>query len=391
MTTHTMTFDRLLRVRVSLFLLTLATGIVGCRSSTPCSTIHQVREGLQYRLAHVDDLTPSAEQAARRVVAGGKIYVTGSQPGFASEAIGRAGGLMAIGAPETVVNGDVVLAGYRDTPTEEDCRNLDPWRKLGAYVIAFAPNVTDYAHATITPREADVDRSKNDSGNIDSICNLVSLWAWTGEFTSACTRLGKMPVLYQSYGVPGGRERGAKYASQVFHQDMQIAPVAAGELARQYVKAIDVSLQQIEQEESLNLARAASWVSETSPNRTVFQAEGHIWPAQMENQKFKPAFASVLTVDGVPPAGMLLVLHISYQQPPQTVIDRAMKGEFRLVYTSVRRGKHDDSGQVVYINPHWPMPDNCVEVPGYDITILPASGVIQACIYSSIVKGKRER
>ena len=32
-------------------------------------------------------------------------------------------------------------------------------------------------------------------------CNV--LWTWTGEFTAACTRLGKMPAMFQSYAAPG--------------------------------------------------------------------------------------------------------------------------------------------------------------------------------------------
>ena len=87
----------------------------------------------------------------------------------------------------------------------------------------------------------------------------------------------------------------------------------------------------------------------------------------------------------------LLAAYRMMQLPPQDVIDRAGKGEFRLIYTCVQRGAHDDKDGILYINPHWPMPDGCVEVPGYDIPILPASGVVQACIYASIVEPKSSR
>jgi len=36
---------------------------------------------------------------------------------------------------------------------------------------------------------------------------------------------------------------------------------------------------------------------------------------------------------------------------------------------------------IIYIDPHWPLPDGCVEVPGYDVAILPASGVMDGAIY----------
>jgi len=37
-----------------------------------------------------------------------------------------------------------------------------------------------------------------------------------------------------------------------------------------------------------------------------------------------------------------------------------------------------------HINPHWPIADACIPVPGYDVPILPASGVINAAIYWAI-------
>ena len=52
---------------------------------------------------------------------------------------------------------------------------------------------------------------------------------------------------------------------------------------------------------------------------------------------------------------------------------------------SVQKGKlPEGSDRVIYINPYWPINDNCVSVPGYDIPILPASGVIDAAIYWAI-------
>ena len=39
---------------------------------------------------------------------------------------------------------------------------------------------------------------------------------------------------------------------------------------------------------------------------------------------------------------------------------------------------------VLYVDPAWPLSDGCVTVPGYDVPILPASGVVQAAIYWTI-------
>ncbi len=57
----------------------------------------------------------------------------------------------------------------------------------------------------------------------------------------------------------------------------------------------------------------------------------------------------------------------------------------KLVYTDVQPGKPaEPSDNILFIAPAWPLADGCVKVPGYDVPILPASGVVQAAIYWTI-------
>ena len=56
------------------------------------------------------------------------------------------------------------------------------------------------------------------------------------------------------------------------------------------------------------------------------------------------------------------------------------------VYSDVGPAQpQEPASNILYIDPAWPLTDGCVTVPGYDIPILPASGVIQAAIYWTIV------
>ena len=70
---------------------------------------------------------------------------------------------------------------------------------------------------------------------VDTVINVAKLWAWTGEFVAACARMGKMPTLYKSYGLPGGYERAKKYEGTRFHDDLSIQPIAAGVLEKEYL------------------------------------------------------------------------------------------------------------------------------------------------------------
>lgn len=79
------------------------------------------------------------------------------------------------------------------------------------------------------------------------------------------------------------------------------------------------------------------------------------------------------------------VLYVGYQFAPQELLEQAKTGGIKLVYLDVRPAQPPEpASNILYINPAWPLTDGCVTVPGYDIPILPASGVVQAAIYWAI-------
>lgn len=45
---------------------------------------------------------------------------------------------------------------------------------------------------------------------------------------------------------------------------------------------------------------------------------------------------------------------------------------------------------ILYLDLGWPLTDACVRVPGYDVPILPASGVFQAAIYWALADERAE-
>jgi hypothetical protein len=65
---------------------------------------------------------------------------------------------------------------------------LDEWQEKGATVIRFSSPAGVFG----------------DHFPVDTVANIIDLWTWTGEFVAACTRLGHMPVLYQSLYIDPG-------------------------------------------------------------------------------------------------------------------------------------------------------------------------------------------
>jgi hypothetical protein len=320
-------------------------------------------------------LTLSADRAATEFTAGGNLRVAGRQADFISEACGRAGGLMAI-APlnqRSPTNHDVILYAVPGSPDAQDLTTTDRWQEQGATVIQFSSRAGLYrSHFPV-----------------DTVANVVELWTWTGEFVAACTRLGRMPVLYQSYGLPGGPERGKKYQGKKFHDDLTIKPIPAEALGRDYLDRIEHSLAKISDTQMPTIHQAAAWWSRITPATVL--VTGHMFPRHLQDPRVPcpgtlvavPAWEDKELLDvGHPPQ---FVLYIGYQFAPQKLLDQAKALGVKLVYCDVQPAQPPEpADNILYIDPGWPLADGCVVVPGYDVPILPASGVLQAAIYWTI-------
>ena len=332
------------------------------------STLTQTRSNLA-------TLTKSADQAGHEFLAGGRLWAAGRQADFIAEACGRAGGLMAIATlgRQVPTNHDIVLYAVPGPLSEGDLRTLTQWRQQGVTVIPFC------SPAGVV----------NDHFPIDTVGNVIDLWTWTGEFVAACTRLGAMPVLYQTYGLPGGPARGRKYQGKRFHDDLTIKPIAAGVLGRAYLDQIEGMLAKIKSTQMPKIVQAAQWWGQASSATTL--VTGHMFPRHCQDPRTLPLCSFVvapawenrdlLDTNHPPP----FVLYLGYQFAPQKLVDQAQALGVKLVYADVQPAQPPEPArQILYIDPAWPLADGCVTLPGYDIPILPASGIVQAAIFWSI-------
>ncbi len=277
-------------------------------------------------------------------------------------------------------NHEVVLYAVPGALGAEDLRVLGQWRENGATVVTFSSAAGLY----------------REHFPLDTVANVIELWAWTGEFVGACTRQGRMPVLYQTYGLPGGPERGKKYQGKRFHDDLTIQPIPAGALGREYLGQIDGMLSRLADGQMSRLVQAAGWW-EQATSATVL-AVGHMYPRHMLDPRggVRARFAAVPAWEDKPVLDASdppqFVLYIGYQFAPRKLIEQAAALRVRLVYTDVQPAQPPEpDANVLYIDPGWPLADGCVPVPGYDVPILPASGVIQAAIYWTIASERARR
>ena len=137
------------------------------------------------------------------------------------------------------------------------------------------------------------------------------------------------------------------------------------------------------------LLQAAGWWQQAT-SATIL-VTGHMFPRHAQDPR-SPPLGSIAAVSAWEDKDLLdpnhppeLVLYIGYQFAPKRLLEQAKALGVKLVYSDVQPAQPSEAASnILYIKPGWPLADGCVTVPGYDVPILPASGVVQAAIYWTI-------
>lgn len=349
-------------------------------------------------------MAKSADRAAKGVIAGGHLYLGPPHNSFTWEALGRSGGLMLIKLyrPTTKLTAnDTVLAAIGDWDKPAARAKLkaltEQVNAVGAQLVMFD------SLGRYSPRNG-----KNvqvlPSGPwelllpmrlglpINSVSNVVGLWAWTGQFITACVNRGKMPCVYRSYGMPGGKERGkylAKHDDGRFHAVTDVTPKAAAHLAADYLAATEQALKNVWSHD--DFAKAASLLRKVHEQGGTVQVYyvGHMFPMEIavpESPKWVHPVGSI--AKPVEPGKNDGVLVLGYQKFPwQLAMDALTQGHPCIVTTSwPAPAEFTHQANAVYLDPYWGVDDAAVTLPGYDARVLTISGVIQSAIYWQLVE-----
>ncbi|MCC6797046.1 MAG: hypothetical protein IT366_18160 [Candidatus Hydrogenedentes bacterium] len=329
-------------------------------------------------------MEPSAQEAATRLVAGGKLFAAGN-PAFISELSGRAGGLMLIQSLGDAIPaaGDVVMFGAEQGPPLSETV-----AKSGAHIVAFSDanipgaSITFSGHATenkISP----------------TLAAIIPAWTYTGVLIKSCARLGKMPVTYETIGLPGGYPRIQQYqAKGIFWIDYTPDPAdtsPTSDLGVEFAHSVFNCLQRAEKEDRAKLDQSGQWAAQSlKDGKTVYMyCMGHFIPDEIGKSeiaaKFKvntwnSGFTSLTPPDDPIGTGDLAI-HIGYQHPPHGLFEHALPANAKVVYVDLLQHRDTKSDpNVIWIDPMWPWDDAVVRLKGYDIPMLPPSGIVNTAI-----------
>jgi hypothetical protein len=340
----------------------------------------------------------AADAAAARFVSGGTLWVAGSIPRFDGEWLGRAGGVMparALAAPADIGANDVLIYGCLAGAAAADSALLRQVRERQGLVVAIGPAEQAEAlregaqyYLTVTLPEGTPLRPQAAAS-----ASLAALWAFTGDLVGACTRRGAMPTMWQSIMIPGGRERNARYQPLRVHADMTVPPQPAGALGERYLDAIAAALTGLQSQQAGIQKAGAAVRDAVAQKRTVFHANmGHFEPALLLPADF--AVPLVVLPVTKPEADLALraaagdaLLAVWYTELPTALLKAARTAGVTsaCILAGNPADEREPGAAEVLLDSQWVIGDAAVEVTGYDVRILPPSGVLNSAIFFAIL------
>jgi len=348
---------------------------------------------------NVSRLNQPAELVAGALIAGHGLKLSGPDRGWISEGLGRAGGLMVTGhlAPNAAgAPGDVVWLSYNARTYDDQVKRAAELESQQCQVLAFGPRPASGAPQfqhwidSMTPWGADE--------NFALLGNVLSLWTLTGEVAAATARKGKTLVFWQSIWMatlhPEMKGRNEGYRGHTFHTagEPQMKPVPAGTASGAYLDAVKKMLHDIQTQEMGKVVAVGQEVGRRAVTSPVpisimshmmhdeLRDEGKLFTDYKGDNAHLP---EALGADGY-------LVYLGYYDGVSNDMWNAVrkanaKAVWIIVPVATQTYNFAQYGDVV-INQHYEEGDAAVKMPGYDIQILPPSGISQLFVYEAMIR-----
>jgi hypothetical protein len=377
---------------------------------------------------------------ARRALAGGDLFPPAISPFWPREFSGRAGGLMGIRGPDWQPQSKKDMAYFAvPDPRRWDARKDERLRQLMASKAAlFVIGRPEDLEAAGSPRRfaGFTGGAAPEAGlyGLDEVRPLAPLrpfeqlvrgWSAAGEFVGACTRAGRMPILWMSVWLEGAIVRNASFTplnnlhepwpTPMFHQERYVPPLAPGYAAREFLDFVEGMLAALERQLD-SLARAGRWLAEArrAGRRLWTVAVGHSYPEILD----RPASGyplewgrSVSDLRKAVPRDLGpgdVALHLGYSPVDVKDVAGILNRGVRFIYTSpyggapaggARREPAGPAGRaalkshenLLWFDLPWRPGDACVDVPGYSVRLIPSSSAAHTMAYFAILSEMAER
>ncbi len=352
--------------------------------------VQQVQRLVAAHRSQVARLDGAVNASANNLVSGGSYYVCCEYNAWPAEAYGRAGGTMGM----TVYKGkkltakDVVWVSYTPATYQATAKAVAAL-KPAPVVVWFGPMPPDGA-----PGANFIDNlipwNAPDGEPIHQLGNVLSLWEATGELAAATARQNRTLVFWQSIFAPNAATRNARYTDRLFHQDAvprMSADVRPARISGQYLEYISGMIDAIAAKELPAITAAGKLIAGQPQDSTVLAGGTHMGkfaaPPGFKIADLGPApLGKWLKRDGI-------LVYLGYYGPDREVwLDlRSIPGAHAIWLGAAEPRPLDFAYRGdTFINEHWDFGDGVVAVPGYDVPILPASGIAELFVYELLLR-----
>jgi len=381
-------------------------------------TLEAVRRDAPY-------LAGMGAQMAELLLDGGAISAPRAGAFWSSEFCGRAGSLMGVSSPGDAASAKDVA--FFDLP---DPRRPNPARSevlkglARGLVRLFAIGRREDLEASVPASRvsAFTGGAGPDEGlfGVQGVRPLVALrhldqlvrgWVTAGEMIAACTRAGRMPVIWMSVWLEGALVRNAHFirhdnlrepwSPPLFHDRVYVPPLAEGYAAEAFLDAAEGIAAALERQAEA-LAACGEWMAEAvrSHRRAFVVAVGHSYPAILDipqGARYPVEWgASVSDLSKAVPRSLGegdVVLHLGYGPVDVRDADGVIRRGIRLVHTSPYGCPPELRGRkgFLWFDLPWRPGDASVDVPGYSVRILPMSSTAHTLAYQAVLCELAER
>jgi len=353
-----------------------------------------------------------ADEAAERLLAGGRIYLAGEK-GMMAELAGRAGGLCAAttlslekGQPSPRPNDLVLLSDY-GTPGKLETA-LERLAGTKALVIVFASAENPLlrrpmpSHLRVVPVDIPVDsrllvlRSGERLIPTASPAIATAEWTFVAELLGACRRQRRQLAVYLSIWLDPGRRRYDRTQGLLFEPRLRPAPVARGQYAHAFLASAGESLKAVRSRELGSIRKAARWLRDAvaAHRQIVRTLEGHLPEVEAVSGGEAHYFTRTVAIGNEPGEKWIpenlhdgdVYLFLGYQENEDSRAAAINALGVRTIFltSAAPSARQAKDPRHLYFNPHWPRSDACLELSGYDVKACPLSGILGLTCYYAI-------
>ncbi len=369
----------------------------------------RVVRSLDAQCAPIADI---ADEAAQRLLAGGNIHLAG-EAGMVAELAGRAGGLcgaktlsLETGQPAVGPNDLVLLSDY-GTPGRLKTA-LEKLAATKALVIIFASAENPFlrqplaSHLRVVPVEIPLDsrlltlRSGERLIPTASPAIATAEWTFVAELLGACRRQHKQLAVYLSIWLDQGLRRYKRTTGLLFEPGLQPAPVARGQYAHAFLASAVRSIEAVRREDLASIRQAAMWLrgAVAAHRQIVRTLQGHLPETEADLGGERHYFTKTVAPgdkegekwiqEHLREGDVYLFLGYQENEDSRAALINALGARTIFLTSAAPSAEQAKNPRHLYVNPHWPRSDACLELSGYDVKACPLSCILGLTCYYAI-------